>query len=102
MNNLYKNIKEELNESEEYHYFPEVSEYGPYNSESNTNLMFMLEEIERYFTESYNYVKEVVADSERNYRELQASSEDVEYLRKLAEKAKELNDLNNEFMDTFL
>ena len=99
MNNLYENIKENLNESEEYHYFPEVSEYGPYNTESNTNLIFMLDEIERYYTEAYNYVKEVVADSSRNYRELQASQEDVEYLRRLAEKAKELNDLSNEFIN---
>lgn len=101
MNKLYESIKENLNEGTKYYYISGVEEHGPWNSESNTDIITILDELVRYYSESYALLKEVLADSDRNYREFQIGPDDVEYVRKLAEKAKELEDLNSEYMETF-
>lgn len=101
MNKLYESIKENLTEGAQYYYISGVEEHGPWNSISNTDIIDILDELVRYYNESYALLKEVLADSDRNYREFQISDKDVEYVRRLAEKAKELKDLNNEYMETF-
>lgn len=101
MKNLYESIKENLNEGTIYHHISGVEEHGPWNFESNTEIIDILDELVRYYSESYALLKEVIADSDRNYRDFQVGPDDVEYVRKLAEKAKELEDLNNEYMETF-
>ena len=101
MNKLYESIKENLNEEAKYYYISGVEEHGPWNSISNTDIIDILDELVRYYNESYALLKEVLADSDRNYRQFQINETDVEYVRRLAEKAKELKDLNNEYMETF-
>ena len=101
MKNLYESIKENLNEGTIYHHISGVEEHGPWNAESNTDIINILDELVRYYSESYALLKEVIADPNRNYRDFQVGPDEVEYVRKLAEKAKELEDLNNEYMETF-
>ena len=59
-----------LNEGEKYSYITGANDYEDvYNSEANTDVLFILKELERYFNESSEFVKNVMSTDEAiNYK----------------------------------
>ena len=91
MKNLYERIKT-LNEGETYHYITGANEYEDvYNSEANTDVLFILKELERYFNESSEFVKNVMSSDEAIH--YQFASGEAEMLKRAADKASEIRNM---------
>ena len=88
MKNLYESIKN-LNEGEKYYYITGANDYEDvYNSEANTDVLFILKELERYFNESSDFVKSVMSSDEAiNYQFAQG---EAEMLKQAADKIAEV------------
>lgn len=98
MKNLSESIIEKLNESDSYYYIkgannPEQTgfEYS-YNSDANTDVIDMLDELKRYFTQSQVDVKEIIANA---IVDPGVSDKDIEMLKFCAEKTQEMIDKIN-------
>ena len=91
MKNLYESIKT-LNEGEKYYYITGANDYEDvYNSEANTDVLFILEELERYFNKSSDFVKSVMSSDEAiNY---QFASGEAEMLKQAANKIAEVRNI---------
>ena len=88
MKSLYESIKT-LNEGEKYIYITGANDYEDvYNSEANTDVLFILKELERYFNESSEFVKSVMSSDEAiNYQFAQG---EAEMLKQAANKIAEV------------
>ena len=91
MKNLYESIKT-LNEGEKYNYITGANDYEDvYNSEANTDVLFILKELERYFNESSDFVKSVMSSDEAiNYQFAQG---EAEMLKQAANKIAEVRNI---------
>ena len=91
MKNLYESIKT-LNEGEKYSYITGANDYEDvYNSEANTDVLFILKELERYFNESSDFVKSVMSSDEAiNYQFAQG---EAEMLKQAANKIVEVRNI---------
>lgn len=98
MNKLYENIKENLNESNKYHYITyannpeEIGAEYEYNSMANTEVIDMLNELKMYFTQAEADAKEIIANA---WQDPGVGRSDIEMCRFCAEKAQEMIDKMN-------
>ena len=78
-----------LNEGEKYSYITGANDYEDvYNSEANTDVLFILKELERYFNESSEFVKNMMSSDEAiNY---QFPSGEANMLKQSADKIAEV------------
>lgn len=90
---LSESIMTNLNEGESYKYIDganfEKYGYGEvYNSEANTDVHFILEELKRYFNEGSEFISKVMSTGEG--MQYQYPSGEAELLKKLANKVSEI------------
>lgn len=93
---LYESISENLMEEshENYHYIDgaDYDKYGYdgiYNTEANTDVVSILEELERYFNESSAYVKDALSKATHD---IGFGFDDPQMLKQCASKVKEIRD----------
>ena len=86
---LNESIMNNLKEGEKYSYITGANNYEDvYNSEANTDVLFILKELERYFNESSEFVKNVMnSDEAINY---QFHSGEANMLKQSADKIAEV------------
>lgn len=95
---LNESITKNLNEKEKYYYItgannPEETGYEyEYNSVANTDVIDMLNELKRYFTQSEEDVKEIIANAKHDPG---VGQSDIEMLKFCAEKTQEMLDKIN-------
>ena len=89
LNTKSRRKAKKLNEGEKYSYITGANDYEDvYNSEANTDVLFILEELERYFNESSEFVKNVMSSDEAiNY---QFPSGEANMLKQSADKIAEV------------
>ena len=89
LNTKSRRKAKKLNEGEKYSYITGANDYEDvYNSEANTDVLFILKEIERYFNESSEFVKNVMSSDEAiNY---QFPSGEANMLKQSADKIAEV------------
>ena len=89
LNTKSRRKAKKLNEGEKYSYITGANDYEDvYNSEANTDVLFILKELERYFNESSEFVKNVMSSDEAiNY---QFPSGEANMLKQSADKIAEV------------
>lgn len=98
MEKLNESILKNLNEKEKYYYItgannPKETGYEyEYNSVANTDVIDMLNELKRYFTQSEEDVKEIIANANHDPG---VGQSDIEMLKFCAEKTQEMLDKIN-------
>ena len=87
-----ESIIKNLKEGEKYIYITGADSYEDvYNSEANTDVLFILKELERYFNESSEFVKNVMSSDEAiNYQFAQG---EAEMLKQAANKIAEVRNI---------
>ena len=98
MKNLYESIKTNLNEGENYKYIDGANyeKHGydmVYNSEANTDVRFIVAELQRYFEESAVAAKDTIANATHDTG---IYDNDVEMCNFCAEKCQEMLDKMDE------
>ena len=89
---LNESIIKNLKEGEKYSYITGANDYEDvYNSEANTDVLFILKELERYFNESSEFVKNVMSSDEAiSY---QFPSGEANMLKQSADKIAEVRNI---------
>lgn len=95
---LNESIMKNLKEGEKYIYITGANDYEDvYNSLANTDVLFILKELERYFNESSEFVKNVMSSDEAiNY---QFPSGEAKTLKQFANKVSELRNMIDEWFN---
>ena len=95
---LSESIIQNLNEENKYHYITgandheEIGAEYEYNSYSNTEVMYMLEDLVKYFTQAEEDAEHIIANATHDPG---VYEKDLEMCRFCAEKAKEMLDKMN-------
>ena len=87
---LVESFMKNLKEGEEYHYIDGANNYDEvYNSEANTDVESILNELKRYFDESYVCAENIIKNA---YHDPGIYNSDLEMLKFCSQKVDEMLD----------